>query len=115
MEQGTSEIYILDHVTLALEDEKTQLEEKLETDIETSERQRIEECIAEIWSDLEIYKIGLEEPSAQAGQKVRRSEREKHPTEKMLEFRRQQIGRKERKFVYICKLQGRGSVGQIQT
>lgn len=67
---------------LALENEKIQLEEKLETEIEDSERQQIEGRIGEILSDLEIHSIGLPEPSSKAEQELRRSERERRPTEK---------------------------------
>lgn len=85
MEQIVSDIHVLESIVQALEVERSQLEEKLQTELEDSERQTIEERIAEIHADLEIQRVGLANPSSQG---VRRSEREKHPTEKMLELRK---------------------------
>nr|XP_029136981.1 ELKS/Rab6-interacting/CAST family member 1-like [Labrus bergylta] len=98
MEQSTSE-NTLKQVLAALEYEKAQLQEQLETELEDSERQEIETRVGEICADLEIQKIGLFQPPSQVETEVRRSEREKHPTEKMLEFKRTEITKKERKFM----------------
>lgn len=54
---------VLDQVIQALEDEKAQLEGKLETEIDVSDRQKCEECLAEIKVDLEVNKR-LQESSA---------------------------------------------------
>lgn len=86
---------VLEQILEALEDEKAQLEEKLETELEDEERQELEIRIGEIYADLEIHKIGLLQPSSQ----VRRSERQRQPTEKMREFKQTEITSKERKFM----------------
>ena len=99
MDQSTPYVRVLEGVLQALENEKTELEKKLETELEISEKEIIEERLAEIDNDLKIHRIGLPEPSSDAEQAVRRSEREKHPTEKMLEFIKQESIKKERKFM----------------
>ncbi len=82
MDQNRSDS-ILDQVVQALEDEKAQLEGKLEAEIDASERQKYESRLAEINADLEVNKARLQESSLQVEQEVRRSERERCPTEKM--------------------------------
>ncbi|MEQ2245492.1 hypothetical protein ILYODFUR_028657 [Ilyodon furcidens] len=99
MEQGALETRILEQILLALEEEKAQLENKLETDLEESERQEVEIRIGEIQADLEIHKIRLPKPSSQAEIEVRRSERHRQPTEKMREFKQIAITSKENKFM----------------
>ncbi len=99
MDQNRSDS-ILDQVVQALEDEKAQLEGKLEAEIDASERQKYESRLAEINADLEVNKARLQESSLQVEQEVRRSERERRPTEKMLELRRDEIAKKERKFMF---------------
>ncbi len=99
MDQNRSDS-ILDQVVQALEDEKAQLQGKLEAEIDVSERQKYESRLAEINADLEINKARLQESSLQVEQEVRRSERERRPTEKMLELRRDEIAKKERKFMF---------------
>lgn len=54
----------------ALEDEKAQLEGKLETEIDVSDRQKYEERLAEINADLDVNKR-LQESSSQVEQEVR--------------------------------------------
>lgn len=54
MEQNTSETCVLEQVLATLEDEKAQLEEKLETELEDSKREEIKTRIGVIWADLEI-------------------------------------------------------------
>lgn len=48
MDQTTPDVSVLEGVLQALENEKTELEKELETELETSEKQRIEEQLAEI-------------------------------------------------------------------
>ncbi|XP_052430381.1 uncharacterized protein LOC127971416 [Carassius gibelio] len=91
---------VLDQVIQALEDEKAQLEGKLETEIDVSERQKYEERLAEINADLQANKTKLQGSSSQVEQEVRRSERERRPTEKMLELRRDELAKRERKFMF---------------
>lgn len=105
MEQSTVEFEDVKKVLAALKDEKAQLEKSLETELNDSKREEIEAQIGEICADLEIHKIGLEESSSsQVEPQVRRSERERRPTEKMLELKRDEITRCERKFMSTCKL-----------
>ncbi|XP_048846374.1 uncharacterized protein LOC125717469 [Brienomyrus brachyistius] len=101
MDQGASDLCVLESVVQALEDERAELEEKLETEFETSERQKIEERIGEIHADIEIQRVGILKSSSQNEQEVRRSEREKRPTEKMLELRKADIIKRERRFMFI--------------
>lgn len=99
MDQSTPDVCVLEGVLQALENEKTELQKELETELETSEKQRIEERLAEINKGLQIHRIGLQEPTPGTEQAVRRSEREKHPTEKMLELIKQESTKRERKFM----------------
>lgn len=55
------------------EDERLQLEKKLETELEDSERQEIEIHICEIYADLDIHKIGI---LSEVVTELRRSERD---------------------------------------
>lgn len=48
MEQSTQETHILEQILIALEDEKAQLEKKLETELEDAEREEVEARIGEI-------------------------------------------------------------------
>ncbi|XP_051790044.1 uncharacterized protein LOC127529669 [Erpetoichthys calabaricus] len=61
----------------------------------------VEERIAEIYAKLEIHRVGLQEQPSDVEQQVRRSERARCPTEKMLEFKENEIARKERKFMLL--------------
>ena len=92
---------VLEGVIQALEDEKTELETKLETEIEESEREQTEQRIADINADLKIHKIKSQKPASETEQAVRRSEREKHPTEKGLEYIKEESAKKQRKFMLI--------------
>lgn len=94
-----SETGALEQIILALEEEKAQLEERLETEMEDSEKEKIEERIGELYADLEIQRVVLQKSSSQVEQEVRRSERVRRPTEKMLEFKKEEITKKERKFM----------------
>ena len=77
-----------------LEEEKAQLEDKLQSEehMDENEIKEIEDRIGEILGDIEIKKAGLisEETVEQA---LRRSERERYPTEKMLAFQQDQISK----------------------
>lgn len=84
MEQSISEMCAPEQIIMSLEDEKAQLEERLNTEMEDSERQKIEDRIGNIHADLEIKRVMLKEPSSEP--ELRRSERERRPTEKMLEL-----------------------------
>lgn len=99
MDQSTQEAGVLEQVLVALEEEKEQLEEKLETVLKDAEREEIEKRLGEIQADLEIHKIGLHQPSSQPETGVRRSERPRQLTEKMCEFKQIDITSKERKFM----------------
>ncbi|KAL1268410.1 hypothetical protein QQF64_033773 [Cirrhinus molitorella] len=98
MDQNRSE-NVLKQVIQALEDEKAQLKRKLETETDASNRQKYEERLAEIIADLEANKMRLQE-SSQVEQEVRRSERERRPTEKMIELKRDELAKRERKFMF---------------
>lgn len=99
MEQSTQETHILEQILIALEDEKAQLEKKLETELEDAEREEVEARIGEIYGDLEIHKIGLPQPSSKPDAEVRRTDRQRQLTEKMREFKQTEITSKERKFM----------------
>ncbi|CAI5660438.1 unnamed protein product [Oreochromis niloticus] len=99
MEQSTQETYSLEQILIALEEEKAQLEKKLETELEDVEREEIEARIGEIHGDLEIHKIGLPQPSFKPDAEVRRTDRQRQLTEKMREFKQTEITSKERKFM----------------
>ena len=114
MDHSTPDVRVLEGVLQALENEKTELEKKLETELEISEKEIIEGRLAEIDNDLKIHRIGLPEPSSDAEQAVRRSEREKHPTEKMLEFIKQESIKKERKFM-LTYVNSKAEVQYIRT
>lgn len=105
MDQNRSDSCVLDQVIQALEEEKAQLEGKLETEIDASDRERYEERLAEINVDLEVNKMKFQETSSRVEQEVRRSERERRQTEKMLEFRRDELAKKRTEvYVHILKL-----------
>ncbi|XP_063740237.1 uncharacterized protein LOC134864868 [Eleginops maclovinus] len=99
MAEGKTDTSVLEGVIEALVKEKTDLEAKLNTELEESERQGIEERIAEINADLQIHNIGLE-PTLQSEQQLRRSEREKHPTEKWVQYLKEESSKREKKFMY---------------
>lgn len=82
MEQSTQETHILEQIIIALEDEKAQLEKKLETELEDAEREEVEARIGEIHADLEIHKIGLPQPSSKPDAEVRRTDRQRQLTGK---------------------------------
>nr|XP_046230542.1 uncharacterized protein LOC124051127 [Scatophagus argus] len=100
MDQCKPGTLVLEEVLEALEKEKRELEEKVETELEESERQKMEDRIAEINTDLQIHKVGLKEPAPQTEQAVRRSERKRHPTEKGLQYIKEESSKKEKKFMF---------------
>ena len=93
MEPGTTESCALEKEIKILEEERAQLEERLESELEDTEIVEIENRIGEIHAQLEIKKLDLIKPQ------LRRSERLKHPTEKMLTFQKDEIAKKERQFM----------------
>lgn len=90
MDSSKSDTRVLEGVIQALKDEKMDLWKKLETELEATEREQIEERIDEIDNDLKVYRIGSKEPDSHTDQPLRHSEREKHPTGKKV-------------YAYICQ------------
>lgn len=99
-EPSASNTRVLEQVIKALEDEKALLLEKLDAESEDLVKQEIEDRIAEIYADLEIHRVGLQEPPSQAEKEVRRSVRVRRPTEKMLELNKEVVAKSGRSFMY---------------
>ncbi|XP_029967095.1 uncharacterized protein LOC115402712 [Salarias fasciatus] len=99
--EDTSETRLLEEVIEALEKEKASLEVKLMDDLEDKEKQEVEIRLGEIHADLEIQRIGQRPIQTLPGveTEVRRSDRERNLTEKMLELKRDDIMSKERSFM----------------
>ena len=94
-----TEVCDLEVIIEALNVEKAQLEDKLDSGLEDSEREQLEARLREICADLEIHKIGMPKPGLSGEPEVRRSERQKHLTERMFEFKKDELINKERSFL----------------
>ncbi|XP_023806193.1 uncharacterized protein LOC105356638 [Oryzias latipes] len=95
----TTETCELEAIMNALQSEKTQLEEKLNSVyLDESEKEQIEVRIGEICADLEIHKIEIQ-PGSHADPQVRRSEREKRLTERMFELKKDELIKREKSFL----------------
>ena len=92
---------VLEGVIQVLEDEKDELETKLETEIEESEREQIEQRVADINADLKMNKIKSQKPATVTEQVVRRSEREKHQLKRDFEYIKEESAKRQRKFMLI--------------
>ena len=80
-----------------LREEKAQLEKQLETETDDSEMDRIKDRIEEIAGYFKQPVTNVTEPSPEADT-LRRSERERRPTQKMQALKDNDIQKRERKF-----------------
>ena len=91
-----------EQVIAALKLEKAQLEKRLETENDESEREIIQERIDEIYSCFaQPAQNVVSEPPPEPVTEPRRSGRERCPTEKMKELLDQDIKKRERKFITL--------------
>ncbi|KAM9709232.1 uncharacterized protein ACNS7B_023621 [Menidia menidia] len=113
MAKSIESVLVLEGVIQALQEERIDLEAKLETETDESLRDQMSERIAEINSSLQKHSVESQETASEPEQ-PRRSERERKPTEKWLEYAKVESAKKERKFM-LTYVSFKGEVQYIRS
>lgn len=105
MEAGKENALVLEGVIQALEEEKIELQTKLDTETDAELREEITKRLTEIDSSLQTQSVVSQEPTFQPEElntqpeQSRRSERDRKPTERWLAYAKDESAKKERKFM----------------